>query len=199
MQKRRIFIAINLPAGLKKRILSLRQKWPGLPARWTFEDNLHLTLVFIGYVGDDQLAEICKITREVAKKYSPFELKFSRVVYGPSSSAKASEGKPDSQTRMIWLEGERSDALVRLKDDLENALLESRRSGFYRKEDRQFKPHLTLARLRDEWRDYAFKPEINLEFRETVPVETIEVMESELRRAGAEYAVLETCELKHEE
>ena len=84
MKKRRIFIAINIPADLKRRLAILRQKWPGLPARWTSGDNLHLTLVFIGYVSDDQLAEICKITKEVAKKYSPFELKFSRVVYGPA-------------------------------------------------------------------------------------------------------------------
>ncbi len=198
MKKRRIFIAINLPAGLKRRLATLREKWSGLPVRWTKEDNLHLTLVFIGYVSDDQLAEICKITGEAAKKYPPFELKFNKVIYGPPS-AKTAQGRPDNQTRMIWLEGERSEVLARLKDDLENALLESRRSGFYRKEDRQFKPHLTLARMKDEWRDYAPKPEINLEFRETVPVETIDVMESELLRSGAEYAILETRELKHEE
>lgn len=198
MKKRRIFIAINLPAAIKRRLANLRQKWPELPARWTSEDNLHLTLVFIGYVSDDQLAEICKITREVARKYPPFELKFNKVVYGPPS-VKTSQGQPDGQTRMIWLEGEKSEVLTRLKDDLENTLLESRRSGFYRKEDRQFKPHLTLARMKDEWRDYAPKPEINLVFNEAIFVETIEVMESELRRGGAEYAILESMPLKIEE
>jgi 2'-5' RNA ligase len=197
VKKHRVFIAINLPTGLKRRLASLREKWPGLPVRWIKEANLHLTLIFIGYVNDDEVAEICRIAGKAAKKYPPFELKFNRVVYGPLS-AKTMEGQPDSRTRMIWLEGEKSEVLARLKDDLENSLLESRRSGFYRKEDRQFRPHLTLARMKDEWRDYAPKPEINLEFKETVPVETIDVMESELRSGGAEYAVLESAQLKTE-
>ena len=197
MKKRRIFIAINLPASLKRRLANLRQNWPGLPVRWTAEKNLHLTLLFIGYVNDDQIAEICRITKEVAAKYPPFELKFTRVIYGPPS-LKTAQGLPDSQTRMLWIEGERSDILARLKDDLENTLLESRRSGFYRKEDRQFKPHLTLARMKDEWRNYASKPKINFEFNEIVPVETIEVMESELHSEGAEYTILESCNLQSE-
>lgn len=197
IKKHRIFIAINLPTSIKRRLLELRQKWPGLPVRWTSPENLHLTLVFIGYVSDDQLAEICRITKEVAGKYPPFELKFNRVIYGPSS-LKTDKGQPDSQTRMLWLEGEKSEILTRLKDDLENTLLESQRSGFYRKENRQFKPHLTLARMKDEWRNYTLKPTINLEFRETVFVETIEVMESELLPGGAQYTILETCNLNPE-
>lgn len=192
MTKRRIFIAVNLPASIKRRLSDLQKKWPGLPVRWTKEDNLHLTLVFIGYVNDDQVAEICKITTEVAKKYPSFELKFKRLIYGPPSFKNQSD-KLDNQARMIWLEGEKNDILTRLKDDLENALLESKRSGFYHKENRQFKPHLTLARMKDEWRDYAPKPEINLEFKETVPVETVEVMESELSPKGPAYTILESA------
>lgn len=176
----------------------MREKWRDLPVRWTREDNLHFTLVFVGYVGDDQLAEICRISKKIARDYPSFELKFSRVIYGPPS-ARTAEGKPDSRTRMIWAEGERSETLAKLKCDLEDALLESGRSGFCRKEDRQFRPHLTLARMKEEWREFSPKPEINLKLKEAVSVESIEVMESELSPKGPTYTILESVSLKIEE
>ncbi len=185
MNKRRIFIAINLPSDLKRRFLALREKWPNLPVRWTVENNLHLTLVFIGYVSDDELAEICRIINEVVQNHPAFEIQFKRVIYGP----------PGQTARMIWVEGERSEAAAQLKNDLEDALLASSRSGFRHKENRQFSPHLTLARMKEEWRDFSPKPEIDLEFNEVFPVETIEVMESELKRGGAEYTILESVSL----
>jgi len=42
----RIFIAINLPANLKKELSMAQNRWPELPARWTKPENLHITLLF---------------------------------------------------------------------------------------------------------------------------------------------------------
>ena len=73
MTKRRLFIAINLPNKLRKRLVEYQRKWddvdPGLIRR-VKKSNLHITLVFIGYVDDDEMYEICKITEQVAKKHS---------------------------------------------------------------------------------------------------------------------------------
>ncbi|MBU2265014.1 RNA 2',3'-cyclic phosphodiesterase, partial [Patescibacteria group bacterium] len=103
--KRRIFIAINLPEKLKKRLKEYQEQHDALPVRWTKTASLHLTLVFIGYVDNEQMLEACKITRKIAEEMEPFFINFKRILLGPI-------GK---EPRMIWLEGEVSEELVQLK------------------------------------------------------------------------------------
>ncbi len=183
--KRRIFIAVNLPEQAKKILRQFREKFDYLPVRWTKEASLHLTLVFIGYVSDEQMLETCRITREIAAEFEPFFIDFRRVILGPS----------DKPPRMIWLEGEANRELSELKNKLEVALLDAD-SGFSRQKNRSLKPHITLARIKTgKWRQLPQPPEINELFNLKIPVESIEIMESDLRRGGAEYAVLETCPL----
>lgn len=182
--KKRIFIAINLPNYLKKKLVEFQRKWSDLPFRWTKESSLHLTLVFIGYVTDDQLLETCKTVHQAVKGQEPFEIKFNRICYGP----------PNKPARMVWVQGEAIPALAGLKDLLEGSLFQSPNSGYFKKENRPLSPHITLGRLKlghranelsllDEKIDYRFW------------VESIEVMESHLQRSGAEYAILESAPL----
>jgi len=46
MKRRRVFIAINLPGNIRKKLAEYQKKWPELPIRWTKQDNIHITLVF---------------------------------------------------------------------------------------------------------------------------------------------------------
>ena len=59
-------------------------------------------------------------------------------------------------------------------------------------------PHLTLGRLR-QWEfnkmEIEERPEINEEINLTFEVNSIEVMESELKRTGPKYIILESCPL----
>lgn len=184
--KRRIFIAINLPEDIKKKLLDFQQKWEFLPVRWTKKDSLHLTLVFIGYVTDDQMFEICQITKKIAQKFEPFFIEFEKILYGP----------PGKSPRMIWFKGAVSDELSKIKNELENTLISSEGLGFFKVEKRAFSPHITLARMRmGEWQRLNELPKIEQEFKVSVAVASIEVMESELKREGAEYTVLESCPL----
>jgi len=183
----RIFIAINLPEDIKKELISYQEKWPELPIRWTKKENLHIALVFIGSVNDEEVLEICKIVREVAEKQKPFALNFKRICYGPP-------GK--TPPRMVWVEGEKSRELGELQQDLENSI-SNINTG--KSEKREYAPHLTLGRIK-EWEFKKIEPEerpevetdINLDF----DVNSIEVMESELKRGGPEYYVLESMLLK---
>jgi 2'-5' RNA ligase len=186
MKKRRIFLAINLPDQIKKKLLEFQREWADLPVRWTKESNLHITLVFIGYIDDEEMLEICRLTKEIVQKHQSFEINLKRICLGP----------PHRPARMIWLEGEVNPALAQLRDDLEEVLFDSTRSGFSKRENRAFRPHITLARIRlPEWRHLTTKPEIDKEVSLVFPVETVEVMESHLSRGGAEYAVLESIKL----
>jgi len=186
MKKRRIFIAIDMPSQIKKKILDFQKKWFDLPVRWTKEANLHLTLVFIGYVDDERMLEICRLTKEIVKRHNPFEISFKQICLGPNSK----------EHRMIWLKGEKSIDLIKLKNDLENTLFNSYKSRFNNLEIKVFSPHITLARIkRDEWMKLPNKPDIEREALFNVSVDSVKIMESHLSRGGAEYAILESIEL----
>ncbi len=184
--KRRIFIAINLSEKIKKRLKEYREQHDGLPVRWTKAPSLHLTLVFIGYVDNEQMLEVCKIARKTAEEMEPFFINFKRIVLGP----------PGREPRMIWLEGQASEELAQLRSWLEKTLLAGN-IGFHKPETRVFSPHITLARIKmNEWREAQINPaEIKMDFPAPVEVNSIEVMESDLKFDGAEYATLESCPL----
>jgi len=187
--KRRIFIAINLPENIKKKLADFQDKWPELPARWTKQENIHITLVFIGYVKDEEIPEICKVVKQVASKNKPFLINLTKVIYGPPKKM---------PPRMVWAEGEKSKELANLKTNLENSLINSKNVGYQKAEARAFSPHITLARIRSlEWRQIEpeERPEIKEDISLNFEVESIEVMESQLKRGGAEYMVLESAPL----
>jgi len=184
--KRRIFIAINLPEKIKKRLKEYREKFDYLPVRWTKTPSLHLTLVFIGYVDNEQMLEVCKITRKISEETEPFFINFKRIILGPISK----------EPRMIWLEGEQNKELSRLRDKLQDALLGAD-TGFRKPETRAFSPHITLARIKmNEWRQAQIgATDVEVDFLAQMEVSSIEVMESDLKFDGAEYATLEECPL----
>lgn len=195
MEKRhRVFIAINLPEEIKKELFSYSEKWPELPAKWTAKDNLHITLEFLGDLTDVEIARVCKITGEVATKHKSFSLNLNKILYGPPKK---------SPPRMVWAEGERSNELGELRQDLQECLFEEaaslapdvrRPSG--RRTSRDFSAHITLARIK-EWEfkriDLEERPDVNQEIDLFFAVESIEVMESQLKRGGPVYTVLESC------
>lgn len=188
--KRRIFIAINLSEDIKNKLIARQKEWADLPVRFTKKNSLHLTIVFIGYVTDDEMFDICRKVKIIAREHRSFRINFSRICFGPP-------GKPP---RLIWLEGEKNEALFRLKHELEAAVFQGGvGSGDFVERgggEKKLLLHITLARIRQmEWRNLPQKPIINQQFSVEVAVDNIEVMESNLRRDGAEYAVLESAEL----
>jgi RNA 2',3'-cyclic 3'-phosphodiesterase len=166
MQKHRIFVAIRLPEDIKKELLKYRHKWPELPARWTVENNLHITLKFLGYVAEEELLDVLNETEEFALKTPCFDIKLDKIRYFP-------DGK---NPKYVFATG----------------LPVGKQSGKY---------HVTLARIR-MWDLKKMDPEdipqieenINLQFE----VKSVEVMESVLKRGGAEYTILQSFDLNSE-
>jgi len=183
--RHRIFIAINLPEEIKKELSKFQYKWPELPAKWTKPENLHITLAFLGYLSDEEVAKLCEITNEVAKRHLPFSINLNKISYGP----------PKKPPRMIWVIGKISKALNDLKNDLENEI--SGKVGF-QPENRAFTPHITLARIKN-WEfkkiDLEDRPKVEFDLSLSFEVSSIEVMESFLKKGGPEYTVLESCPL----
>jgi len=187
MEKRhRIFIAINLPADIRKELFTYSEKWPELPAKWVGKENLHITLEFLGAVTDEELGDICITAKEVAERHGSFSLNISKVLYGPPKKM---------PPKLVWAEGEKSEELSTLRDDLEESLTEKIR---FVPENRTFAPHITLARI-DAWGFKSIEPEERPEINEGTDlfftVESIEVMESAMKKAGVEYEIIESYQL----
>lgn len=186
----RIFIAINLPEKIKSKLADFQLKWPDLPCRWTQKENLHITLMFLGYLSEEELMTVCEETNKAVSKNEPFSLTLQRIVYGPPKK---------SPPRFVWIEGEKSAELGKLQKNLEDSLLSSP-SGQIKKESRPYSPHITLGRIR-MWDFRRLEPETIPEIQEEIPggltfeVNSIEIMESQLKRGGPTYAVLESIPL----
>lgn len=177
--RHRIFIAINFPENIKKRLCDYQKKWIDLPCRWIKKENIHITLVFLGYLDDEELLKVLNITKEVASRHEPFSIRLTRILYGP----------PKKPPRMVWIEGEKNEELGKLQADLENSFQELP----VNKEGRPYAPHITIGRLR-EWEFRKMEPEERPEINEEISlnffVESIELMESELKKTGPEYIIL---------
>ena len=186
--KRRVFVAINLPENIRKRLADYQEKWSEFPVRWTKPKNLHITLEFLGHISDEELVEVSKITKETAQRNKPFSINLSKICYGPIGKI---------PPRMIWAVGEKSQEFTALKNDLQKALSGSKDLSFS-PENRAFYPHITLARIR-QWEFRRIEPEERPDIEENIglnfSVDSIEIMESQLKRGGAEYIVLESHQL----
>jgi len=186
MKTQRLFLAINLPENIKNKLLIYQRQWEDLPARKVPKSNLHITLIFLGDTGNDQMYNTIKISEHIAKKHKPFKINLQRIILGP----------PNKPPRMIWVEGKRNQEIASLKNDLENALLNLENSNYIKKETRAYKPHITLGRIKTgQWKKLENPPKINKLFDFNVFVDSIELMQSNLKRTGAEYAVLESINL----
>lgn len=184
---KRIFIAINLPDNIKEELISFKEKFYFLPAKWVKKENLHLTLIFLGYFKDEFFPKLFEVVAEVAKRHDAFWVSLKNVTFAP---------KNEKIPRMVWVECEKNKNLMKLQEDLENSLIFAKIP--FQKEERKFHPHLTLCRIR-KWEFRQMEPdevpevdeEINLSFK----VNSIEIMESKLKRQGPDYFVLKSFKL----
>jgi RNA 2',3'-cyclic 3'-phosphodiesterase len=126
----RLFVGIPFPPELKLRLSLLCSGVPG--AKWVDPGNFHLTLRFIGEVGEDLATDIDAALSWV--RAPPFVLQLAGTgVFGNG-------GAP----RSLWVGVERNLSLAALRDKIEHALV---RTGLP-PEPRKFAPHVTLARLK---------------------------------------------------
>jgi|TARA_Y100000310_G_scaffold329325_1_gene398937 2'-5' RNA ligase len=176
----RIFLAINLPEKAKATLCNYQEKLPELPAKWTKQENLHVTLLFLGNTSEKELEELQKLVQQTAEEHKQFSLSFTKLAYGPTPK----------QPRMIWAIGKSSKELLLLQKDLMNAL-------GYQKEH-PLSLHITLARLK-EWELRQMEPEelplVQEELDLEIPVSAIDIMESKLKRGGAEYTIVKSMPL----
>lgn len=189
MQTIRSFIAIPLSAEVRRnaaRLLSkLSQDEDGI--KWVPADNLHLTLKFLGEVDNTEIPGVCAVVGQVCREYQPFQLCFA-----------GTGGFPDIDRPRVVFAGvdDVTGSLCRLVGQLESELADS---GFKR-EQRDYRPHLTLGRTRSgsrRARDEVVERLKRLSETElgTMIVDRIQIFASFLEKGGPNYQVMDTIEL----
>lgn len=178
MQKKKIFIEIEIPSQIKRRLAQKIAPWSELPIKWMKEENLHLTVAFIGYVDESVVPEICAKVAAAVSQLEIFDLEFDRIELGPD---------PENP-RLLWLTGKPLVELGKLNEVVEEAL------GMRPEKHGEYSPHLTLGRIRKlKWDELPEKPQINEKIQLAMSVEYVSVMES--KGGGDEYVALEQCPL----
>lgn len=176
----KIFIGIQLPDMVKKRLFQAMEKWQDLPLKWIPFDNLHATLLYLGYVNDEDVIALCDSVRGIAQDSQSFDLLFQKITLAPD----------EKEPRMVWLKGEENEDMKKLVEKLEQALNNSKA------EKKSFRPHVTLGRIRHEkWADLPEKPVVDQKFSVSVPASSVEIFESVMENGKSKFILLESCPL----
>ena len=136
----RVFLAIPMPLAIRRTLVTCREACVAHDASWTGEkwvapENLHVTLRFLGTLGEPDVERcIAEITR-VSERTEPFRLRLDSVRAIPQRRSAS----------LIWVApSEGSEAVAALAEDV------TRATAFldFHPDGKRFRPHVTLCRAR---------------------------------------------------
>lgn len=102
--------------------------------KWAEPHNMHLTLRFLGDTTPNQIKKVKLLLEDIAVQLAPFHFNLKGI------GCFKNKGKP----RILFAKIEESPTLKRLATEINTKVVEC---GF-EKETRDFKPHLTLGRIK---------------------------------------------------
>ena len=133
----RTFIAMNLDTSLHGPIAKLIEKLSpsGASVKWVVPHNVHVTLKFLGNMEESLLPDVYAACERAAIGSEPIDLEIRTLGCFPNLN----------RPRVVWLGIEqRWDAVKQLQKKVEREL---ELIGFP-KEERKFKAHLTIGRVK---------------------------------------------------
>lgn len=186
----RLFIAIDIPEDVRRAITEVIHILKGLKSdiKWVKPENIHITLKFLGEVEEERVEKIKEKLDSLSKWHTTFELKAVGTGVFPDFS----------RPRVLWIGIKSDERLQSLYQDV-NSELET--LGFER-ENRSFKPHLTIGRVRSR-SDIKETLKILRGFSSRdfgkISVKEILLMKSTLKPTGAEYEKIFVTALRKED
>ncbi|MDH3492814.1 MAG: RNA 2',3'-cyclic phosphodiesterase [Acidobacteriota bacterium] len=176
----RVFIAINVNdrvrEGVRRHVSELKGRQENTRVTWVKIPNLHLTLKFLGDTGQSELRAIEDAVSETARSFTQFQFAIAEPGVFPNKK----------RPSVLWVGVHDEDGhLNRLKTAIDQRL----ESLQIPREKRHFRPHLTIARLRqpansqrlaDAHLAASFEPVI-------VNANHVSIYESRLDNSGAVY------------
>lgn len=182
----RTFIAIKIKPGpvLSDLIDKCRVVFKGEAIKWVEEDNLHLTLKFLGDTSENQVDKIKNTLEKIGSQFFAFSFGLHGMHFF------SSKGSP----RVLYVGLTEIQELKVIAEELQDTFYGL---GF-EKEIREFKPHLTLGRikfLRDKKRFYQFVEGYKNTTFQTVNVSEVVFYQSILNSYAPEYVPLKIVQL----
>lgn len=184
---KRVFIAVKIDAGpeLLNMISDFRATLIDEKIKWTTTENFHITIVFLGNTEEDKVKAVTKMLKEVCEGAGVFEI----LIKG------AGVFKSFSDPRILWTTIAPSVEL----NGLYESVMPGLRSIGINPEEREFRPHLTLGRIKSINDNERFKSLI-VKYLNTdlqmQPVNEVILYESLLFHSGPVYKPLARFPLK---
>ncbi|AIF45369.1 RNA 2',3'-cyclic phosphodiesterase [Virgibacillus sp. SK37] len=133
MTRSHYFIAIPIPSNLQSLFSTWQKqlKEDVSYKQWPHKEDLHITLKFLGPVADTKIQSAIDVLRQI-EQINAFSVEVGNL------------GRFGNQTkpRVLWAGVEVNERLLELHNTVEEALSHV---GFY-KENRAYRPHITLAK-----------------------------------------------------
>ncbi|MCF7872834.1 MAG: RNA 2',3'-cyclic phosphodiesterase [Candidatus Omnitrophica bacterium] len=181
----RTFIALDLTDEIKVKIKEVTGKLKNLPikAKWVDSKNLHITLQFLGDITPEQLDTIKKIIRDISCQYKTFKLHLKGFGFFPNPK------KP----RVFFINFSSDKTLKTLVKTLRKKL---NQIGF--KENKEFRSHITLARIKDPKNIQQLAKRVDqLEVEDKFKISKISLFKSTLTQKGPIYQEIFKANLKN--
>jgi RNA 2',3'-cyclic 3'-phosphodiesterase len=180
----RTFLAIDLPSSLHEAIgkkqKELKSSLPGI--NWVKSENLHITLKFLGDTPESQIDDLRKVVEQAVKGTSPFVMTLRGFGAFPDKRA----------PRTLWTGIDcEENVLENLATQVEAVVIPL---GFP-EEGKPFRPHLTLARIKKDYRELGKVIEKSGVLADPfifgrLLVEQVTLFKSDLRPTGSVYTKL---------
>ena len=184
----RTFVAVNLDDPIKDAIEKCTGGLRDLSARvkWVEKHNLHLTLNFLGEIRPELAGVIAGAIKNACAGTSAFEMSVRGMGCFPE------RGSP----RIVWAAvDEGAEILADLAGKIRSCL-----AGFpVKMEDKKFRAHITVGRIRKMEESAAFTAEIEKlreHFFGLQTIKNIDLMESRLTSSGPDYTIIAQAVLK---
>jgi 2'-5' RNA ligase len=179
---KRTFIAVKIKPEEKllKTYTKLKNELDNEKIKWVNSDNFHLTLFFLGDTTEEQMDEVKQNLSDITEQHSSFAIKLQGI--GVFKNIR----KP----RVLWVGIRDLEKLKSIKISIDEKM---KPLGF-QPDNREFKPHLTLARIKwlnDKNTLSKMLEENESEFFQQADINQIVYYESILKSTGPVYRVIE--------
>jgi 2'-5' RNA ligase len=184
----RSFLAFELPEDIKKSITTVSRTGRELPLdlRWIKQNNIHLTVVFMGNFPEEKIQSIGESVQKVCTRTDPFNVSPGGLGFFGNRR----------HPRALWM-GLNGNVhrMGRFRDALQKCL----KPYGIKTERRPFKPHLTLGRFKKGARPWPHLDQMISEYANLTapahPLDALVFFKSDLTAGGAVYTKLDTWSL----
>lgn len=184
----RLFLAINFPPAVRREIVSvtapLRECAPELG--WIAEDRLHLTLKFLGEQAESRVDPLATALAQTAVQHREMLMTLEGIGAFPNFR----------RARVVWMGVSQDPRLELLHHDVEVAY----DALGCELEGKPFRPHLTLARVREplptERMKELWRAAKRIDYSTEFIVRSVELMQSDLSSGGPRYTNVVSAPLR---